>query len=301
MDELFARLGVQHDFAFILTFAALIWARMLAMVSVVPFLFGRTVPRTIRVGISVALTLYLYPLLAPTETTVIATTLLDLFILFLKEIFFGLIIGFSSAMIFYGFEAAGRMIDNQRGVSLARVLIPALGEESSISGNFLFLMTIVVYLSLGGHLLFLNAFFESYRVLPVLEWPRSAGFFPLMDLLGEMTANVLFLSVQISVPILIAIFLVDVILGVANRFAPQINVWELGFNLRGYVGILMLFLALTLIVKQMEHDTYQSISQVETVIERLKSPIPASLPVPEVNPNESPKQDVPVKSIPSLQ
>ena len=298
MENLFARIGINIDFAFVLTFAALIWARMLAMVSTVPFVFGKPVPKMIRVGVSVALTAFLYPLLVPKVPVPITNNLLELFLLFFKEIFFGLVIGFSSAMIFYGFEAAGRMIDNQRGVSLARVLLPELGEQTSLSGQFLFLLAVVVYLSLGGHRLFLNAFIESYQVLPVLSFPQSSNFLSLIDVLGTMTGQILFIAAQISMPVLIAIFIVDIILGVANRLAPQINVWEMGFNIRGYLGVLILYLSLTVIAKQMEHYTFASIPQVENVIQQLKNPAPIA--PQELKLEDQPKPlEVPVQSIPS--
>ena len=181
----------------------------------------------------------------------------------------------------------------------ARVLIPELGEQTSLSGQFLFLLAVVVYLSLGGHRLFLEAFCESYRILPILSLPSATDFFSLIDYLGILTGKVIFMSMQISMPVLIAIFIADIILGVANRFAPQINVWEMGFNIRGYLGVLILFVALTVVVRQIEHYSGESVPQVRETMERFKNPSPT---VPEAAPTlpepEKPL-DIPVQNIPS--
>lgn len=271
-EEYLQRLGLNINFPFALIMASLIWARALSMVSVVPFLFGKPVPRTTRVGVSVVLTIFLYPILVTQDLSLSEVGTLQLFALFFKEILFGLTIGFAAAMIFYGFEAAGQMIDNQRGVSLARILIPELGEQSSISGAFLFQFAVVIFLVLGGHRFFLKAFAESYQVLPLLTFPQSVeGLLPLLDFFMVITGKVLFISVQIAAPVIIAVLIADIILGVANRFAPQINVWELGFNVRGYLGILMLFLSLIFIGGQIEHYTEETNQNIAKTIEFLKS------------------------------
>ena len=271
MNEIMQKLGINVNLSFMLIFASLIWVRMLAIVTVIPFLFGKPVPKIVRVGGSMVLAAFAYKHLITSAPPTITEDMLVLSILYLKEIFIGLIIGFGAGLIFYGFEAAGQMVDNQRGMSIARVLIPELGTQSSLIGTFLFQFSIVIYLTAGGHHLFLNAVYGSYQTLPLFEFPNIAsGFFPLMEFFIWLTGQTLVLSVQIAAPVIIAILIADIILGVANRIAPQINVWELGFNVKGYFGILALFWAITLIVDQMEHYTFLSSREPVRVIEMLK-------------------------------
>ncbi|MBI4124321.1 MAG: type III secretion system export apparatus subunit SctT [Deltaproteobacteria bacterium] len=294
MEAYLQRLGLNLEFPFVLIVAGLIWVRALAMISVIPFLFGKATPRTTRLGTSVILTIFLYPILVTPELSVAGIDTLELFVLFFKEVLIGLTLGFAVSLPFYGFQAAGQMIDNQRGVSLARILIPELGEQVSISANFLFHFAVVVFLVIGGHRLFLKAFAESYLILPLLEFPPSvAGLLPVMDLFGTMTAKVLFLSVQLAAPVIIAILLVDIILGVANRFAPQINVWELGFNVRGYVGVLLLFLSIGLIGNQIVHYTGESDQEVRTMIRLFKEKPKEVPPEQPETPLEKPHPIVP--------
>jgi type III secretory pathway component EscT len=205
------------------------------------------------VASSLLLALYAYPALVPAAPASLGEDLPFIFVLFLKEAFYGILMGTVAGVIFHGFQSAGSMIDNQRGVSIARMLIPQLGEQGSLSGNFLFQFSIVIYLAIGGHRLFFEAFFDSYTILPVLEFPVAGpGLIPMLDLMINVTGEVLYIAVQLAAPVIIAIFLADIILGIANRVAPQINVWELGFNVKGYVGILLLFVSITMIAKQFE-------------------------------------------------
>jgi len=265
------RLGINANFSFPLIFASLIWVRLLAIMTVVPFLFGKPVPKTVRIGASMVLAAFAYKYLLPAVPPPVTEDMILLSMLYLKEAFFGLVIGFAAGLIFYGFEAAGQMIDAQRGMSIARILIPELGTQSSIFGTMLFQLAVVTYLTIGGHLLFLNAVYESYQILPVFDFPAvGTGLMPLMDFFMVLTAKIFVLAVQIAAPVIIAILIADIILGVANRIAPQINVWELGFNVKGYLGVLAIFWAITMVVEQMEHYGIQSVKELGGVIELLK-------------------------------
>ncbi len=256
MQEFLSRLGVTYNVSFAFIFWTLIWVRVLAMATMIPFLFGKPVPRVVTVGASVALALYAYSQLAPASPPPIPEDLFFLVMLYLKEAFYGFIIGFSVGILFYAFQSVGQMIDNQRGMSIARALIPQLGEQASLAGIFLFQFAVVMYLALGGHRVFFGAFFGSFQALPVLEFPVAGpGMFPLLDLMARMSGMIFFIALQLAAPVIIAILLADIILGMANRISPQINVWELGFNVKGYLGVLLLFASITMIGTQVYHYT----------------------------------------------
>lgn len=297
METLGAKLGLNVNFPFVLTMAALIWTRVLAMVSVIPFLFAKPAPQMARVGTSIVITIFLYPILVTGNAMPPEVGMYGLPVLFLKEILFGLAMGFMVSIMFYGFQSAGQMIDNQRGVSLARILIPELGEQASITSHFMFQFAVVLFLVLGGHRLFLKSFIESYQVLPLFQFPESvAGLQPLMTLFIVMTGKVIFISIQIAAPVIVAILMADIILGVANRFAPQINVWELGFNIRGYIGILMLFLSLSIVARQVEHYTREGLRSVAETVEHLKAPPPPG--TEEEKTPEEERLEIPVPVVP---
>lgn len=271
MNEIMQKLGVNMNVSFALIFYTLIWVRMLTILSVIPFLFGKPVPKMVSVGGSMVLAAFAYGYIVPEVKPPLGEDVILLAMLYLKEAFIGLLIGFGAGLIFHGFEAAGQMIDNQRGMSIARVLIPELGAQSSLVGAFLFQFAIVIYLSMGGAGLFFDAVFGSYQAIPLLEFPKVVpGFFPLMDLFMRLTGVVILISLQIAAPVIIVILLADIILGVANRIAPQINVWELGFNVKGYLGVLALFWSITLIANQIEHYSFQSIVDVKGIIEMIR-------------------------------
>lgn len=254
---------------------SLIWARVLMMASVLPFLLGKPVPKYVTVSASLALTFFVFPFVIPEATTKLSEDRLLLVALYLKEMFYGLTIGTAVSVIFHAFASVGQMIDNQRGVSIARLLIPQLGEQGSITGAFLFQFGIVIYLAVGGHLAFFDTFFMSFQKLPVLAFPAAGtGLFELMDLFMKITGEVIYIALQMSMPIIVAIFLADLILGVANRVAPQINVWELGFNIKGYLGTLLVFVSITMVAEQMQYYSFRANSFAKDTVELLEKKEP---------------------------
>lgn len=284
MQEFLNRIGINVNIAFHLIFLSLIWVRVLATVAVLPFLFGKPVPRYVAVAASMVLAVFVYPCIVPSAPLPLNEDILALVVLYLKEAFYGLAIGMSVAIIFHAFMSVGQMVDNQRGMSIARVLIPQLGEQASVSSLFLYQMGIVIYLSLGGHRLFFNSFYHSFVALPVLEFPVAGpGMFPLMDLFIRITGQVIYIAIQMAAPVIIAIFFADMILGIANRVSPQINVWMLGFTLKGYIGILLLFVSITMIGDQMGRQSLISNRYADQVIELLKGRVPLvpEVPMPE--------------------
>jgi len=285
MDELSRIIGINLNLNFVFIFGSLIFVRMMAVVSFVPFLFAKPVPRQARIGAAFIFTIFAYMHLVPANPPVIPEDVFVIVALFFKEIFIGLLIGFTAGIIFYGFECAGQMIDNQRGMSIARILIPELGQQSSIIGSFLFQLSIVVFLAIGGHLVFLNAVFSSFDLIPLFEFPKMGNeLLPMLEFFIRITAEVILIAVQIAAPVIIAILISDIILGVANRIAPQINVWELGFNIKGYLGILALFWAITVIVTQVQIHAQKTGADLGQLIDMLRGATSEStkeLSVPE--------------------
>ncbi len=247
------KMGVHLDVVRYLIVGGLIFTRIFIMTLFVPFLGVRPIPGRIRIAVTMALVICVFspvyasaPATFPEETGII-------FALFLKEMLFGIFLGLSVTIVFYGIQSAGNMIDNQRQLANARIFNPALGSQSSLFGVFYYQFALVTFLVLGGHRLFLKGVLESFAKVPILAFPNiGPGINPLVDLIIRLTADTLVITLQLSAPILIAIFIADLILGMTNRVAPMINVFEMGFNIKGYLGNLLAYLSLPLVFYQMK-------------------------------------------------
>ncbi|OGQ06557.1 MAG: hypothetical protein A3G32_01530 [Deltaproteobacteria bacterium RIFCSPLOWO2_12_FULL_40_28] len=253
MSKISEQLGLNIDFYFVLICWGLIFTRIFVMLLLTPFLGTRAVPGRVRMAMAIAFSLFLYPLIVPPIKDSFPANNGIILALFFKEIFFGLSVGIVTLMVFYALEAAGRVVDSQRGGANAQVFVPQLGQVS-IFGLYNFWLAIALFISVGGHRDFLEAFFLSFQTLPLLELPHLApGFSPYLQFLVRLSGDVLIIAMQLAAPVLIAILLLDMVLGIANKMAPQINVFELGFALKGYAGPLMIYVSLLVLMGQINH------------------------------------------------
>ena len=274
MERILGQLGIDFDWRFTLIIASLIFIRWMMISATIPFLTGKPVPAALKVSLALAVVVFLYPYLAPADRAAIKLAPLAMIFLYLKEALYGIAIGFTASIVFYGFEAAGSMIDNQRGAAQARLLIPQFGQEGSVFGQFVYLLGVVLFISIGGHLFFFETAVRSYEYLPLLEIPKaSPDLIGLVDEFVELTGLVLLLSIQLCAPVLIAILVADLILGIISKAAPASNVWEMGFVIRGVLGVLVVFLSLGLMVTQMEKISLGMVQQVEGIIRFLAKPL----------------------------
>ncbi len=252
MSSFAESLGIKIDLYFALICWALIFTRIFVMLLFTPFLGSRAVPGRARMATALAFSLFLYPFLVPPLEGMVPDNKGVIIALFFKEIFFGFAISLVTVMVFFALEAAGRVVDHQRGGGNAELFVPQLGQVSMF-GLFNFWLAIAFFLSIGGHRLFLKAFFLSYQTVPLLELPQLApGFSPFLDFVVRLSGDVLVIAMQIAAPVVIAAFLIDMVLGIANKMAPQINVFELGFAIRGYAAPLILYIAIFVLVSQMD-------------------------------------------------
>ncbi|HEX5035682.1 MAG TPA: flagellar biosynthetic protein FliR [bacterium] len=270
MNEALRMFGVNVDWTFAFNVGTLILVRFAMLTAVIPFLVGKPVPGMIRLGFSLVMVIFLYPYLVPEDHSLVPTAPMMLFLLYFKEAFYGIAIGIMASIVFHAFEAAGGVVDNQRGAAQARLLIPQLGEQGSLFSTLNFQLGIVIFLTLNGHLYFLKALIESYQVLPLFELPAHR-----LDLLAlsqefiKATGGVLVTALQLTAPVLISIFVTDVVLGIMSKSAPAINVYELGFAIRGILGVLIYFLSLGLVATQIGKMSIGMVGQVQRIIDLL--------------------------------
>ena len=249
MNELFQQL---HP---LLIATALCTPRLLATFLIAPFFNTDMINGITRNCIVLVFSLILFPVMLPyvrghelSLGLVLATAV--------KEAILGALIGYLAGLFFYAIEAVGHIIDYQRGASFASVMDPATGEQSSPLGSFFIQTTVVLFFSSGGFILFLSGMYESYRVWPIATfWPRFDPEFVLFFLarIDEMTA----LTFLLVSPVLIALFLSELGLGLINRFAPQLNVFFLSMPIKSAVGMAILIVYLHFVLVFMKDNFIQ--------------------------------------------
>ncbi|MEM6678148.1 MAG: type III secretion system export apparatus subunit SctT [Pseudomonadota bacterium] len=160
-------------------------------------------------------------------------------LLFFKEWCFGFLMGYGVAWLFWSMQAAGGIIDNQRGAAIASSIDPLQGHESSPIGNLFSQAFITYFFASGGFLMILGLFMHSYNAWPV------TNFFPLPPFaLVELSTGIMDLGMRLmlvlAAPILVIMFVSEFALALVSRFAPQVQVFILAMPIKSALAIVML-------------------------------------------------------------
>ncbi len=226
---------------------ALTLPRIAAAFLILPMMTQETVPALVRNSFFVSLAIVAYPIAAASAPAG-AMTQGTWAIIVLKEIFVGVTIGFSFSAVFWALSAAGNVIDVKVGSSMASVMDPISGHQTSLTGLFLSQFGMWLFMATGAFTLFLDLLMSSYTLWPVgnaLPPLHAGGITWFADQFNYiMTAVLMF-----SAPALVITSLLDVVLGLMNRFAQQLNVFSLAMPIKAWLSTWMLLLSLAAMVE----------------------------------------------------
>jgi flagellar biosynthesis protein FliR len=214
----------------------MLFVRITALVVTAPVLGYQAVPVQVKVAIGLFLALVFYPM-ATAHAPVIDTRLVPLVVTALKEVAVGLLLGFVLSLLFAGARFAGDVIGLSMGFSMANVFDPESAQSVSLIGQFLYIVSTLLFILLNGHHFVLESLQLSYAAVPI-------GGLGLNVLMGEgiikLTGFMFIIAVKLAAPVIVALFLIDVGLAVLARVVPQINIFMVSFPLKISVGLVML-------------------------------------------------------------
>lgn len=217
----------------------LIFIRIATALAVLPIFKHQAVPSMLKAGLAVALTFLIAPSVA-SGTMPQSGTIADYLLMGLSETVCGLLMGFAGQFVFYAIEICGRILGLQSGLSIVSSIDPNSESQSDVLTQVYEMMAVLVFLSLDGHLMMLEALRSSFDTI-------ALGSVNLNGKLAEWSVAqagiVLSRGIQLAAPMMLTLLLSDVALGILTRVAPTMNVFVLGFPLK--IGITLLFASLT--------------------------------------------------------
>lgn len=217
----------------LITGFVLVVVRASAWLVVAPPFNTRMIPAPAKIGLAVALALPVAPRIAanaPAPETAPLVTAAAL------QVAIGLTLGFVALLLFSAVQAAGSLIDLFGGFTLATAYDPLSNAQTSMFGRIYSLLAVTLLFATNGHLLLFRAFLSSFDAVPLGTMPA------LHELSRLLTTDLtlFFLSaLQIAAPLLAALFLAEVALGLLTRAAPMMNVFALGFSLKILLTLLL--------------------------------------------------------------
>lgn len=261
--------GLHLDLKSSIGLYSLIWVRLLSTLSLVPFLGGPSVPGQIKVGLAAILAAVLLPILRSGAGAVPDSALIY-FALLAKELVVGALIGLLTQIVFYGVQLAGILIDTQRGMNQITYLAPQLPGHVSALGNLKFQASLVLFLAMQGHLLFLRALANSFTIVPLLSMPHiHAGVTALAAQAARITADTILIGAELAAPVVLAIFLIDLSFGCIGKVASQIHITTDSNTAKSWLGLALFFFGCAFLLGQLPHYFASMIHSIEELMTSL--------------------------------
>ena len=251
-SEAIAEMVARTNLSLVIFTVGLMMCRIVPMLVLSPFLGGEAVPNEIKIGTGVTLSIVLFPAVRDSMGA-IPTSAFPFIGLMLKELFLGVTMAFCVNIIFDAVRSAGTIIDTMSGSNNSQIYAPQLGQQVSLYSDIKFQITVVLFLTLNGHHLVIEALADSFVLVPLDRFPRfHQGVWPFFELLIRAFGELMKISLAIAAPAMLAAFLTDLSLGMVNRVAPQLQVFFISMAIKPLVAAMVTFMSLTLVMGRLQ-------------------------------------------------
>lgn len=239
-------------------------ARILALIASAPVLGNKQIPMRVKVALAMLITFVVAPVIQ-VPSNVDPASALGLFIL-IQQILVGLAMGFTMRLIFTAVEMAGDLAGMQMGLGFASFYDPVNASYTPVLAQFLGILTTLAFLALNGHLFMLATLADSFQTFPISSaLPAAAAF----RTLAEWGSIIFSHALQLSMPLIAALMITNLALGVLTRSAPQLNIFAVGFPITLTVGFATLALSLAYLVPLLEHSVNEALDMMQRLASQL--------------------------------
>jgi len=217
----------------------LIMVRVTAFFIFVPILSGMSIPVEVRLAVAFFLSMAIF-FSGMITVAIHYDTVAGFVMLMLTEFMAGALMGFMLFFIFNVLLFAGHFMDFSMGLAMASVIDPIQQIQVPVIGNVLFMSISALLVVNGGLHYFIYVFATSYNILPIGA-ANIIGNVPLVHFIVLQFVSFVLLAVQIALPIIGTMLVIDISLGVMVKAVPQMNVFVVGMPFKVLVGYFLMF------------------------------------------------------------
>lgn len=221
--------------------------RIYALFMVVPFLSGRMLTGAVRHALVFMLAAFMSPAIGDLPPLRIGVVLS----LVAKEALIGFMLGMGFSVFLWAIESAGDLIDFQTGSGNASFFDPVAGHERGPTAQFLSWTVVTIFISAGGLLAMMGTVLDSFRMWPVGRWLPALD--DVLQTFAVHQGDQLFTwIVKLSVPVLAVLLLVELGIGLINRFVPQLDVFTFTQPIKNLLAVFMQLLFLFFVYESLQ-------------------------------------------------
>jgi flagellar biosynthetic protein FliR len=242
----------------------LILVRITGFIYTAPFFSLRNVPVKIKTGLSIfmaAILFYTVPMSTPEYIGVIGFA-----VLVVQEAIAGAIMGLFANIAYHIIAFSGQIIDMEIGFSMVNELDPISNIQTTITSNFYGYLVLLMMMITNLHHYFLKSIIDSFQIIGIGEVIINPAIYKLM---GQFMLDYFVIGFRIVLPVFAAILVVNTILAILAKIAPQMNMFVIGMQIKVFVGLIVLALIIEMIPSVADFIFREMITMLKASIEYL--------------------------------
>lgn len=210
-----------------------VFIRVAVMLGFIPFIGARMTPIVVRIGIALAITLLVLPVVEITNRNLVESIF--------EGFFMGMAMGLSARIILSAIEIASQWINLQLGLGMASVFNPLVGESLGPLTFFYTLLGMVIFFLLDMHHYFLEAIIRSFQVTAIRYETIYQGII-------EHSKIMFPLALKIAAPILLVQMIINISMGLVSKVMPQANIFFVTVPLNIFSGLLFIVITIPIML-----------------------------------------------------
>lgn len=228
-----------------LNLALLVFLRVSGLVVSSP-LFGRkNLPNMAKIGFCAALTYLFFMEGVDPNEVIVYDNFLVLVLLCVKELLFGVVLGFISYLFMNLTFTTGQLVDMQMGFGMVSILDVQSNISVPVTGNLLNIAILITFFAVNGHYRLIQIVYATLEAVPVGSVSISGN---LAVTAVEVFSMSFLLATNVSFPIIAAGLITEIALGVIIRSVPQLNVFSIGYPIKIILGFIMILVLIPIFI-----------------------------------------------------
>lgn len=240
--------------------------RVSAFVFTAPFFSFGSIPRQFKIAFTLIFSTLLYLTLPSVPVTYPGVIGFSLMVM--SEALAGALLGYFTNIVMTILNFTGRLIDMEIGFAMVTMYDPVFKVDTSVTGNLYNYFVIILLLVNDFHHYFLRAFVDAFKVVPIGRAVISAN---TVNVITYFLGNYFMIAIRLMLPIYATMLLVNVVLGVMAKVAPQMNMFVVGIQLKLLGGLVVMILMMSMLPGVANYITKEMQDVFLRAVEALKS------------------------------
>ncbi len=227
-----------------LEYFLMILVRVATFIFIAPFFGMNNTPNRVKIGLSVFIAVILYQTVLP-KTTLEYSGVIGFAIIIVREGITGLLIGFAANICNSIILFSGKIIDMEIGLAMAMMYDPMTQTQSGVTGTMYNYFIMLLLLATNMHHYILRALIDTYQLIPV-----NGAVFDFESLKSSFLmymGDLMVIGFRIVLPFFACSMILNCILGIMAKVAPQLNMFAVGMQLKVLLGFTIMFLTVVLL------------------------------------------------------